>query len=117
MHRANNGISRIGGTSRNTITDSYSAAEKNDLSGGEVDPSQTHGYALQWRTTEKHIFIVAGEKKVCHVGLVCETVEVNGTRIAVGGIGGVLVRRECRGGDIPIWRSKRQRILRDARWL
>jgi GNAT superfamily N-acetyltransferase len=79
------------------ITDSYSAAEKNDLAGGEVDPSQTHAYALQWRPTEKHIFIAAGGKKLCHVGLVCETVEVNGNRIAVAGIGGVLVRRECRG--------------------
>jgi GNAT superfamily N-acetyltransferase len=97
VHRANNGISRIEGTSRNTITDSYSAAEKNDLAGGEVDPSQTRAYALQWRPTEKHIFIVAGEKKLCHVGRVCETVEVYGHRIAVAGIGGVLVRHECRG--------------------
>jgi GNAT superfamily N-acetyltransferase len=79
------------------ISDSYSPAEKNDLAGGEPDPSETHPYALQWRPTEKHIFIAEGGMRICHVGLVCETVEVNGNPVAVAGIGGVLARREYRG--------------------
>lgn len=79
------------------IVESYSAADRNALAGGEKDPSQTIAYQLQWRPTEKHVFVVEGRKTVCHVGLIRQTVEVQGNPVSVAGIGGVLVRRECRG--------------------
>jgi predicted GNAT family N-acyltransferase len=79
------------------IVESYSAADRNDLAGGEKDPSQTSAYQLQWRPTEKHVLVVEGRKRVCHLGLVRQTVEVQGNLVSVAGIGGVLARRECRG--------------------
>lgn len=79
------------------IVESYSAADRNDLAGEEKDPSQTSAYQLQWRPTEKHVLAVEGRKRVCHVGLVRQTVEVQGNPVSVAGIGGVLARRECKG--------------------
>jgi hypothetical protein len=79
------------------IVESYSAADRNDLAGGEKDPSQTSAYQLQWRPTEKQVLVVEGRKRVCHVGLVRHTVEVQGNLVSVAGIGGVLARCECRG--------------------
>jgi predicted GNAT family N-acyltransferase len=79
------------------VVDSYSAADRSGLAGGEKDPSQTSAYQLQWRPTEKHVFVVKEGATVCHVGLVGQTVEVQGKSVSVAGIGGVLARRECRG--------------------
>jgi predicted GNAT family N-acyltransferase len=79
------------------IVESYSAADRNDLAGGENDPSQTSAYKLQWRPTEKHVLVVEGGNTVCHVGIVGQTVEVQGNPVSIAGIGGVLARRGCRG--------------------
>ena len=79
------------------VVDSYSAAARSGLAGGEKDPSQTSAYQLQWRPTEKHVFVVKEGATVCHVGLVGQTVEVQGNPVPVAGFGGVLARRECRG--------------------
>jgi predicted GNAT family N-acyltransferase len=79
------------------IVESYSVADRNDLAEGEKDPSGTSVYQLQWRPTEKHILVVEGVKTVCHVGLVGQTVEVQGNLVSIAGIGGVLVRLGCRG--------------------
>ncbi|MGB2589213.1 MAG: GNAT family N-acetyltransferase [Candidatus Acidiferrum sp.] len=79
------------------IVDSYSAADRNSLAGGEDDPSETSLYQLQWRPTEKHVLILEGGMTVCHVGLVGQAVEVQGNPVSIAGIGGVLTRRGCRG--------------------
>jgi predicted GNAT family N-acyltransferase len=79
------------------IVESYSAADRSDLSGGEKDPSQTSAYQLQWRPTEKHVLVVERGKTVCHVGIVAQTVEVQGNPVSIAGIGGVLARLGCRG--------------------
>jgi predicted GNAT family N-acyltransferase len=79
------------------FVENYSAADRSDLAGGESDPSQTSVYRLQWRPTETHVLVVAAGKTVCHVGLVAQTVEVQGHPVSIAGIGGVLVRRGCRG--------------------
>jgi len=79
------------------VVDSYSGEDRRDLASGEKDPSQTSAYQLQWRPTEKHVLILEGGRKVCHVGLVQHTVAVEGHAVAVAGIGGVLTRPECRG--------------------
>lgn len=79
------------------IVEFYSAADRNDLAEGEKDPSETSVYQLQWRPTEKHVLVVEGGKTVCHVGLLGQTVEVQGNPVRVAGIGGVLARRGCRG--------------------
>jgi predicted acetyltransferase len=80
------------------IVDSYTAEDRRELAGMEEDPSQTRRYQLQWRPTEKHVLVVERGQKVCHVGLVQQTVEVQGNPIVVAGIGGVLARPESRGG-------------------
>jgi predicted acetyltransferase len=79
------------------IVDCYTAEDRTELAGMEEDPSQTRVFQLQWRPTEKHVLVVERGKKVCHVGLVQQTVEVQGNPVVVAGIGGVLARSECRG--------------------
>ena len=79
------------------ISATYPLEVKRDLAGGEEDPSRTHGYKLSWRPTETHIFVSADGVKMCHVGLVRQTVEVSGTSLEVAGAGGVLVRSDERG--------------------
>lgn len=94
------------------IVESYSAADRNDLAGGEKDPSQTSAYQLQWRPTEKHVLVVEVERGFV-MGLVRWTVEVQGNLVSVAGLGGVLARRECRGrADTAVLRWKRQERLR-----
>jgi GNAT superfamily N-acetyltransferase len=79
------------------ISRSYSTTEKLDLAGGEEDPSQTHEYKLHWRPTETHVYVSAGGKRQCHVGIVEQAVEIAGKPARIAGIGGVLARKESRG--------------------
>lgn len=74
------------------VSTSYPQEVKLDLSGGDEDPSRTHDYKLSWRPTETHIFASSGGKKMCHIGLVRQVVEISGVSLDVAGIGGVLVR-------------------------
>jgi len=79
------------------VSASYPPEVKRDLAGGDEDPSRTHDYKLSWRPTETHIFVSAGGRKMCHVGLVRQTIEVSGASLDVAGAGGVLVRNGARG--------------------
>jgi len=79
------------------ISDSYPTDVKRDLAGGEDDPSRTHHYKLSWRPTEMHVFVSDGGRKMCHVGLVRQTVKISSTSLDVAGVGGVLVRSGERG--------------------
>src|ERR1700760_1731499 len=79
------------------ISASYPPEVKRELAGGGDDPSRTHGYNLSWRPTETHVFVSSSDKKMCHVGLVRQTVEVAGASVDVAGVGGVLVRNDARG--------------------
>jgi aminoglycoside 2'-N-acetyltransferase I len=79
------------------VSVSYPPEVKHDLAGGEEDPSRTHGYKLSWRPTETHVFVSADGVKMCHVGLVRQTVEIAGVSLDVAGAGGVLVRSGKRG--------------------
>ena len=79
------------------ISTSYSPEDKHDLAGGDDDPSRTHDYKLSWRPTETHIFVSAGGVRMCHVGMVRQTVDVGGKSLDLAGVGGVLVRDAARG--------------------
>jgi GNAT superfamily N-acetyltransferase len=79
------------------VSTSYPPEMKRDLAGGDEDPSRTHQYNLSWRPTETHVFISAGGRKMCHVGLVRQTVKVSSASLEVAGVGGVLVRSGERG--------------------
>jgi GNAT superfamily N-acetyltransferase len=79
------------------ISASYPPEVKKDLAGGDDDPSRTHDYKLSWRPTETHVFVSAQGKRMCHVGLVRQTVGVSGASLDVAGVGGVLVRNDARG--------------------
>jgi hypothetical protein len=74
------------------ISTSYPLEVKRDLAAGEEDPSRTHGYKLSWRPTETHVFVSAEGRKMCHVGLVRQTVQISGLSLDVAGVGGVLAR-------------------------
>ena len=74
------------------ISTSYPPEVKRDLAAGDDDPSHTHDYKLSWRPTETHVYVSVEGRKMCHVGLVRQTVEVCGAWLEVAGIGGVLVR-------------------------
>ena len=79
------------------VSTSYPLEVKRDLAGGDEDPSHTHGYKLRWRPTETHFFVSIDGVKMCHVGLVRQTVKVSGVSLDVAGVGGVLVRSGERG--------------------
>jgi aminoglycoside 2'-N-acetyltransferase I len=79
------------------ISDSYPLEVKRELAGGEEDPSHTHGYNLSWRPTEMHVYVSADGTKMCHVGLVRQTIQVSGAPLDIAGVGGVLVRSGVRG--------------------
>ncbi len=79
------------------VAASYPLEIKRDLAGGDDDPSRTHDYKLSWRPTETHIFVSAEGRKMCHVGLVRQVVEISGVALDVAGVGGVLVRSAERG--------------------
>jgi GNAT superfamily N-acetyltransferase len=79
------------------ISTSYPPEVKRDLADGDEDPSRTHGYNLSWRPTETHIFVSVDGRKMCHVGLVRQIIEISGASLDVAGVGGVLVRSGERG--------------------
>jgi GNAT superfamily N-acetyltransferase len=79
------------------VAASYPLEVKRDLAGGDDDPSRTHDYKLSWRPTETHIFVSVDGRKMCHIGLVRQTVEISGASLDVAGVGGVLVRNGERG--------------------
>ncbi len=79
------------------VSASYPLDIKRDLAGGEEDPSRTHGYNLSWRPTETHVFVSVNGIKMCHVGLVRQTIQISGASLDIAGIGGVLVRSGERG--------------------
>lgn len=77
--------------------DSYPAADKLSLAGGESDPNRTASYGLAWQPKPLHVLIVADGLLVAHVGLVQCTIMVGDHPISVAGFGGVLTRPDCRG--------------------
>jgi len=79
------------------VSESYPLEVKRDLAGGDEDPSRTHDYKLSWRPTDTHTFVSAEGRKMCHVGLVRQTLKISGAPVDVAGIGGVLVRSGERG--------------------
>ena len=79
------------------ISASYPREVKYDLAAGDDDPSHTHDYKLSWRPTETHVYVSVDGRKMCHVGLVRQTLEICGASLDVAGIGGVLVRDGERG--------------------
>jgi aminoglycoside 2'-N-acetyltransferase I len=79
------------------IVDTYTREDRNLLADGHEDPHQTSSDGLEWRRTEKHVLVYERSEMACHVGLLKHTVEVGLEHLEVGGIGGVLTRREFRG--------------------
>lgn len=94
---SNDDVVRAGSSIEIEVSASYPLEVKRDLAGGEEDPSRTHGYKLSWRPTETHVFVSENGTKMCHVGLVRQTVQISGASLEVGGVGGVLVRSGERG--------------------
>jgi GNAT superfamily N-acetyltransferase len=53
---------------------------------------------IQWAHAELRVLIDAPEGGLaCHVGIYFRTIDWNGNKIHVGGIGGVMTREDCRG--------------------
>ena len=79
------------------VVESYSAADRLSLSGGESDPSQTASLGLKWQPKTLHVNVVESGITVSHAGLLTCTVTVGGHLVRVAGIGGMLTRPDCRG--------------------
>ena len=62
----------------------------------------------QWRPKDLHIILDVDGRAVSHVGLINHTVEVGGTPVRVGGVGGVATNGEVHG------RGYAQKTLRFA---
>ena len=57
-----------------------------------------HGAISSGRTRSLRVLIDAPEGELaCHVGIYFRTIDWNGNKIHVGGIGGVMTREDCRG--------------------
>jgi GNAT superfamily N-acetyltransferase len=53
---------------------------------------------IKWAHAELRVLIDAPEGGLaCHVGIYFRTIDWNGNKIHVGGIGGVMTREDCRG--------------------
>jgi GNAT superfamily N-acetyltransferase len=53
---------------------------------------------IQWAHADLRVLIDAPEGGLaCHVGIYFRTIDWNGNKIHVGGIGGVMTREDCRG--------------------
>ncbi|UQA97286.1 GNAT family N-acetyltransferase [Streptomyces halobius] len=61
------------------------------------DPFDVERTALTWRSKEEHFGVRLGDRLVAHAGLVPVPVSVDGTRMQVVGIGGVIVAPDLRG--------------------
>lgn len=94
------------------IVESYSVADRDDLAGGEKDPSQTSSYQLQWRPTEKHVFVVEAGKRICHVGVVQQIVEVQERLFASRELAVCWHVQNTGAADIAVSRWKRRKLLR-----
>lgn len=79
------------------VVDSYSALDRLTLSGGDTDPALTNSFGLEWQPKTRHVLVCRNGAAVAHVGLVLQTVVVDGLPVRVAGIGGVLSRHDCRG--------------------
>jgi len=79
------------------VVESYTAADRLSLSGGDSDPSQTASLSLKWQPKTLHVNVVESGIIVSHVGLLTCTVTVGDHLVRVAGIGGMLTRQDCRG--------------------
>jgi hypothetical protein len=98
------------------IVESYSAADRNDLAGGEKDPSQTSAYQLQWRPTEKHVLVVEGRKRVCHVGSSGRRLRFRGISFPWRGLAEYWHGANAGGGILPYCDGRGKSVCVEARW-
>ena len=69
----------------------------NAVFGQEIVAKLPWGH-IKWAHAELRVLIDAPEGGLaCHVGIYFRTIDWNGNKIHVGGIGGVMTREDCRG--------------------
>jgi predicted GNAT family N-acyltransferase len=74
------------------------AETRAELEGGEVDPFDVQGLALEFRKKERHVALRDPEGRlVASTGMVLADVEIAHERAQVVGLGGVLVNHRYRG--------------------
>ena len=80
------------------VTHSLSETEKKHLFGWDKDIFGAAGYEhITWLPKTTHILLSVKEQLVSHIGLVKETVVVNGQTIRVAGVGGVVTIGQAHG--------------------
>ncbi|GAA3183319.1 MULTISPECIES: GNAT family N-acetyltransferase [Streptomyces] len=82
---------------RTTALEQYTPADLRGISGDDPDPFEVAHLGLTWRPKEHHFGVVQGERMVAHAGWVDLPVRVDGTRMQVAGLGGVIVAPGLRG--------------------
>jgi hypothetical protein len=68
-----------------------------ELAEGEVDPSGIAGAGLAFAPKEHFVIALDGERPLASAGWLAREVRVGGHPVAAACVGGVLVRRSCRG--------------------
>lgn len=75
----------------------YTKAERDEVTGGAVDPSRVAATGLTWLDKEVHFGIRQQGRLVAHAGLVQVPLSVGAVRLQVAGLGGVVVAPDLRG--------------------
>ncbi len=75
----------------------YTKTERDEVSGGAVDPSGVAETGLTWLDKEVHFGVRRQGRLVAHAGLVRVPLSVGAARLQVAGLGGVVVAPDLRG--------------------
>ncbi|MCX4909952.1 GNAT family N-acetyltransferase [Streptomyces sp. NBC_00878] len=75
----------------------YTKAERDEITGGAVDPSRVAATGLTWLDKEVHFGVKQQGRLVAHAGLVEVPVSVGAVRLQVAGLGAVIVAPGLRG--------------------
>ncbi|WP_338120052.1 GNAT family N-acetyltransferase [Streptomyces sporangiiformans] len=75
----------------------YTKAERDEITGGAVDPSRVAATGLTWLDKDVHFGIKLLGRLVAHAGLVQVPLSVGAVRLQVAGLGGVIVAPGLRG--------------------
>ncbi|MEU7062079.1 GNAT family N-acetyltransferase [Streptomyces sp. NPDC046197] len=75
----------------------YTKAERDEITGGAIDPSRVAATGLKWLDKEVHFGVRQQGRLVAHAGSVQVPISVGSVRLRVAGIGGVIVTPGLRG--------------------
>ncbi|MFI7414020.1 GNAT family N-acetyltransferase [Streptomyces sp. NPDC049627] len=85
----------------------YTTTERDEITGGAVDPSGVAVTGLTWLDKEVHFGVRHQGRLVAHAGWVQVPLSVDAVRLPAAGLGGVVVAPDMRGRGWHVWRWRR----------